>query len=75
MLMTGGACPIKTSMHIYYDHADLLGSKHSVQSTSFSYTHFFYKNNFIRAKALVLAKKLRASYVAVPQNIPTKCLG
>ena len=30
MLMTGGACPIKTSMHIYYDHADLLGSKHSV---------------------------------------------
>ena len=29
--MTGGACPIKTSMHIYYDHADLLGSKHSAR--------------------------------------------
>ena len=42
-------------------------------------TYFFYKNNFIRTKALVLAKKLRTSYeqarLAVSQNIRTKSVG
>ena len=41
---------------------------------------FFYKNNFIRTKALILAHKneeqaKNKDRLAVPQNIRTKCLG
>ena len=39
-------------------------------------TLFFYKNNVIRTKALILEKKIKnKARLAVPQNIRTKCLG
>ena len=50
-----------------------------IKSIKFKTYTLFYKNNFIRTKALILAKKLRKGKnkdtLAVPQSIRTKCLG
>ena len=49
-------------------------------SERYQFTLFFYKNNLIRTKALILAKKnyehaKNKGRLAIPQNIRTKCLG
>ena len=51
-----------------------LFTEHLWKTASVPCTIFFYKSNFMRTNALILAKKNKAK-LAVPQNIRGKCLG